>query len=346
MIRLLLLLLSVLVAQAHADRYWLFGHGSTRVLSMGGCYTANTRAAEARQYNPAGLRLRRADTYWSLAVDPAALLAVDKVEGGDSPYADALPGLLALRGIWLGNETIALALHPADHIPSADSLLPADPEERVLRRQDVTPSATLSWALDSRISLGMSGAYRWSESHRNRRLSVSYGLLVRLNSKVDVGAVAVNLGSEDASSDRRWLDRVDDGTINVGLSWFPFGRRHEPEAGRHPMAPDMASLQLSCDVRNVTQEGRGFNSQEVHLGAALAWPGLLELRGGIYWPQDPDFPRASPVRSLGLGLLRGGQRSFSKRLLPFHTLLDLGWMDNPLSQDREGLFMAGIHLGF
>lgn len=342
----ILLLLAGLATQASADRYWLFGHGSTRVLSMGGCFAANTRAAEARQYNPAGLRLRRADVFWSLALDPLAPVAVDEVVGGDSPYADALPALLALRGLWLGNETYALGLHPADHVPSADVLLPGEPEERSIRRQDVTPSMVFSWALDSRITLGLSGAYRWSESHNNRRLTMNYGLLVRLNSKVDVGAVAVNLGSEDLNADRRWLDRIDDGTINVGISWYPYGRQHESGAGRHPMAPDMASLQFTCDVRDVTQEGRGFNSQEIHLGAALAWPGLLELRGGVYWPQDPDFPRARPVRSLGIGLLSGGQRSFAKRLLPFHTLIDLGWKDNPLSPDREGLFMAGFHLGF
>ncbi len=344
MTRLMLLLL--LATSASADRYWLFGHASSRVLGMGGCYVANSRSAEAHQFNPAGLRLRRATGIFGVALDPLAAVAVDRVNGQDqSPYASALPALLAIRGLWLGNEVFALGFHPADHVPSLDADLPENMEARSIRGEDVTPSIVFSWALDPRISLGLSGAYRWDERHRNRRLSVSYGLLVRVNPKVDVGAVAVNLNGDNAGEDRRWLDRVDDGTINVGISWFPFGRKHQHETGRHPMAPDAATLQLSCDVRNVTQEGRGFNSQEVHLGVSLGWPELLELRSGIYWPRDPLFPRASPVRSLSLGLLRGGQRSFSQRLLPFHTLLDLSWMDNPLSSSRQGLLMAGMHIG-
>jgi hypothetical protein len=95
----------------------------------------------------------------------------------------------------------------------------------------------------------------------------------------------------------------------------------------------------------VTQEGQGFNSQEMHLGAALGWRQLGEVRAGVYWPKDPDFPSQAPVRSLSLGLLRGSLRGIVGQPLPFDTLFDLTWMDNPLEERGQGLWVASLSLG-
>ncbi|MCB9473770.1 MAG: hypothetical protein H6678_08170 [Candidatus Delongbacteria bacterium] len=342
----LALCLWLVPATRASDRTWLGSNRSARILGMGGCYAANTRCAEAHLYNPAGLRFRESRSGWALYLDPLPLLVTPTVDGRDtSPYARALPGLATIRGLWLGNSRLALGLVPADYEPGADTDLPTDISGGNRASERYTPSMVFALSLDERISLGASGAYRWDERSQTRRLTVNYGLLVRVNKLMDVGAVAVNLSGDGQAPDRRWLDRVDDGTINVGLSWYPMGRDRAALDTRIPTARDGARLKIAADIRNVTQEGRGFNSQEMHLGASLGWRELGEVRAGIYWPQDELFPSRAPVRSLSVGLLRSSLRRFSHQLLPFNTLLDLSWMDNPLSPDREGLWIASFALG-
>jgi hypothetical protein len=147
------------------------------------------------------------------------------LEGEDnSAYANALPSLAVVRGLYLGNSHLGLGLVPAEYIPAAPSELETGARANRTAPERFTPSLVLAFSLDERISLGLAGSYRWDERHDNRRLSVSYGMLVRVNRVMDVGAVAVNLSGDNQADDRRWTDRVDDRTINVGLSWFPLGR--------------------------------------------------------------------------------------------------------------------------
>ena len=341
--------LGLLMARAGLadNRFWLGGQRSARVLGMGGCYTANTRAGEAHLFNPAGLRLQHSRLPFIVTLDPLAMAFPPEILGDDrSSYADALPGLAAVRGIYLGNEHVGLGLVPAEYVPGGFEELKDTPEAGICEPERFTPSMVFAVCLDERISLGLAGSYRWDERHRNRRLSVSYGLLVRVNKVMDVGAVAVNLGGDGQAPDRRWLDRVDDRTINVGLSWYPMGRSDLALGNDEVSGNRDLQLKISSDIRNVTQEGQGFNSQEMHLGASVTFRELIEVRSGVYWPKDPQFTSQAPVRSLSVGVLRGSLRRLSRQPLPFDTLLDVTWMDNPLLTRGNGLLIASMALGF
>lgn len=343
-----MVLVLLMAPTGHGDnRFWLGGQRSARVLGMGGCYTANTRAGEAHLFNPAGLRLQHSRLPFILTVDPLVLALPPDLAGDDhSSYADALPGLAGIRGLYLGNAHVGLGLVPAEYVPGGFEELEDTPATGTVEPERFTPSVVFAVCLDERISLGLAGSYRWDERHLNRRLSVSYGLLVRVNKVMDVGAVAVNLGGDGQATDRRWLDRVDDRTINVGLSWYPMGRSDLALGNDAVSGNRDLQLKISSDIRNVTQEGQGFNSQEMHLGASLAFRELIEVRSGVYWPEDPQFVSQAPVRSLSVGVLRGSLRRLSRQPLPFDTLLDLTWMDNPRITRGNGLFIASMALGF
>lgn len=342
-----LLLVLLLAGAGHGeDRYWIGSQRSARILGMGGCYTANTRPGEAHRFNPAGLRLHGARRPFALTLDPLAAALPPDLDGEDeSAYATALPGLAVVRGVYLGGSRLAAGLVPAEYLPAHPAELATDPGTGKAAPEAFTPALVLAFSLDSRISLGLAGSYCWDQRHDNRRLAVSYGLLVKVNRVMDVGAVAVSLSGDNQATGRRWIDRVDDRTINVGLSWFPLGRTLDPaEPGEEGNRRDL-HLALAADIRNVTQEGQGYNSQEMHLGAALGWRQLGELRAGVYWPKDPLFPRQAPVRSLSIGLLRSTLWGITRQPLPFDTLLDLTWMDNPLAERGNGLWIASLALG-
>lgn len=323
--------LVALAAPARAAGWLLGAQDGVRVRSMGGCYAANSDWSDARFFNPAGLRVGPAAglrlRFDPLAVGRPAVRAAD----GDAGYAAALPWLLPLRGLRLSWGPLLLDLAPADWQPRFARDLPTGARDAEVSSADVAPTLAFAFAFDERVSLGAALTALRSEDDDRRRLGVSYGALLRANRLLDVGAQAVYLPAGDVER-RRQIDRIGDGTINVGLLWYLRGRpgrrqRTLPESFGAVRAWEDADLRLALDVRNVTQEDGLSGRQEVHLGASSGWFGLFELRAGVFWPREGANVLVQPRGSAGLGLTP--LPSKRGRDEPSALNLQAGWMDDP-----------------
>jgi apolipoprotein N-acyltransferase len=338
-------ILGLLLAAPPAEaRGWLIGaQDAARLRSMGGCFAAGSDWSDARQFNPAALPVGAAPG-WSLRLDPLAA-GRPRIDGaaGDGAYARALPWLLPLRSLRLAAGPLHAELAPGDWLPADPDALPADADGGRASSRDFVPSLSLALAFDSRVSLGLTLLALRAAAAESRRLGVVYGALLRANPKLDVGAQAVYLPT--GSADRlRAIDRIGDGTVNIGLLVHPLGR-----ADRHTrtLPPNFGpteilgrtDLRLALDVRNVTQEEGLAGRQELHLGASAGWFGLVELRGGVYWPRTGSNEPARARTGLGIGLTplrsRGGGDG------PPPLSIQWAWLNEALGRG-EGLWTGGL----
>jgi len=322
---LLALLLAGMASRASAEDRWLGGLSSgTRLRSMGGCFAAASDAGDALLFNPAGLAHARGGTGFSLRLDPTAPIAFRPREAtGDWPWAKVLPALSVVRQVaWRGSR-LCVALGTSEWQPDSMNKLPGLGEEARPSSSALAPALALALALDERVRVGSTLTAWFDHVQERRRLGVSYGVLIRANRFMDVGAHAAYFPAGAASA-RSSLDRMGDGTINVGVAWQPFGRASGRMRGN--------TLLVAMDVRNVTQDAGLAGSQELHLGAEALWRGHMALRGGMQWPNENPGD-GGPRVSGGLGW-RG---AFLKGMFQ----ADLGLMQDPL-RGGDRLWMAGL----
>ena len=246
--------------------------------------------------NPAALRTLDKRSYYFALLDPGAAYRVtQKGQSGDA-WESAAPGSLVLRALHLGWEHVHLALSNGEHMPRSVEQLGRTEDGSEVETIDLVPMATLGLALDEKISLGVSAAFRRPAEGQHRLPVIRYGVLIRANRHMDVGAVALHMPPVLADC-RREIDRLGDETVNLGVLWYPLGRPSLQRRGRQiprnlAELGQLADLRFALDVRNVTQaEGLG-GRQELHLGGSLGWTQLGELRAGIYWP-NPDLSDAA-----------------------------------------------------
>jgi hypothetical protein len=308
--RRLLAICLLLVGAAMAEQRWLPATPA-RVRALGGCFAALSTPEDAQFYNPAGLAIFGQRPALKAVLDVSALRIRPRKQAEDWNWAGALPALLPLRRLeWRGRH-LAVALSPADWHPAATSTLARAVDEARPLSGELAPSLSAALALDHRVRLGVTATALLDASHKRRRVGVSYGAVIRANKIMDVGGQAVYL-PVGALESRRPLDQLGDGTINVGIACYPWGR---DERGRR------GPLLLALDVRNVTQESGLSKRQELHLGLESRLPVGLDLRGGVYWPNSspdsPGFPCVGGGLGWNLNLPLGG------------LSLDLAWLQDP-----------------
>lgn len=301
---------------ARADLRWLPA-SPARVRALGGCFAALSGPGDAHLYNPAGLAQFGRPASLKAVLDPGAAWIRPQAQEQDWAWSSELSALLPLRRLEWHGRHLALALCPAEWLPAGGaSLAPAYQRARPLSGE-LVPSFTAALALDGRVRVGVAGSALLDEEHDRRRVGVSYGAMIRANRIMDVGAQAVYLpvGAPEA---RRPLDQLGDGTINVGIACYPWGR---DEGGRR------GPLLLALDVRNVTQESGLAGRQELHLGVEGRLPAGLDLRGGVYWPNHGADSAGFPCVGGGLGWVLDQ---------PWGGLsLDLAYLQDPLQRDRR-----------
>ncbi len=335
MILRLFLLLCLSVWAGAGNLLHVTATSSTRVLSMGGCMAANSRLLDASLYNPAALRVDDNRGYFFALLDPGATANVSRTGEARDAWESSTPGSLVLRGVYLGWDRVNLALSNGEYMPQSVSQLSPTQDGPTVTTADIVPLATVGFALDEKVSLGISAALRRPTEGHRRLPVIRYGVLIRANRHMDVGAVALHMPPALADC-RREIDRLGDETVNLGVLWYPLGRPlQQQRAARIPR--DLKSfyesvdLRIALDVRNVSQAQGLGGKQELHFGTSLAWVHLGEMRAGIYWP-NPDIEDAErvPRISLGLGLFQFWQpRRRLRRLLGRDCFMELGWAQSP-----------------
>lgn len=318
----LLLLLSA--TRLAAEDLWVGSLSSgARLRSMGGVFAASSEAGDALLFNPAALA-RQGASGFGLELGPLAPVNFRPSQAKrDWGWSKALPALSALRRVeWRGGG-LGIALGAVEWLPDSIEAYPKVGERATPASTQLVPTLALALAMDERVRLG--GAMSlWFDSQKGRRRpGLSYGVIIRANRHMDVGAQAAYFPAGAAAS-RPALDRMGDGAINVGVAWRPLGR---------PGVKSRAStLLVAVDVRNVTQDAGLAGRQELHLGAEALWRGQLAARAGVQWPnQEQDGAR--PCASWGLG--------WQGRILRGAVHADLGLMQDPLRGGHR-LWMAGL----
>ncbi len=320
----LVLLLALFAQPLSAKDLWLGGLSSgTRLRSMGGVFAASSEAGDALLFNPAALAKREGGGF-GVEVGPLAPLAFQPQEDQrDWAWAKLLPALSALRRVeWQGGG-LGIALGAVEWQPDSLGAFPEVGSPAKPATTQLVPTVAVALALDERVRLGGALSMWFDSVEGRRRPGVTYGVIIRANRHMDVGAQAAYFPGGAATA-RPVLDRMGDGAINVGAAWRPLGR---------PGAKARATtLLLAVDVRNVTQDAGLAGRQELHAGAEFLWRDHVALRGGLQWPnQEQDGAR--PCAAWGVG--------WQGRLLSGELRADVGLMQDPLRGGHR-LWMAGM----
>lgn len=312
----------LLAGLTHAADRWLPAAPS-RVRALGGCFAALSTPDDAHLFNPAGLARLGRRRGFKLALDGSAAWIRPQAQEEDWDWAPLLPALLPVRRLeWRGRH-LALALTPAEWHPGATDSLARTYDVARPPSGELVPSVTAALALDERVRLGFTVTGLLDAGHDRRRVGVAYGAIIRANRIMDVGAQALYLPM-GALETRSALDQLGDGSINVGIACYPWGR---DEGGRRGLAL------LALDVRNLTQESSLAGRQELHLGVEGRLPAGLDLRGGVYWPNRGTDSQGFPCVGGGLGWALD---------LPLGGLqLDVAWLQDP-ARRADHIWTGGL----
>jgi len=149
-------------------------------------------------------------------------------------------------------------------------------------------SAIINVNLSSQVKIGVSGSIiRNREDHEiEEGGEVSYGILVKPNSKYQIGIMFIDFASR-VKNFRRRFDRLADESLNAGLAFFPW-----------------SGFSFSLDVRNLTESSSGetFGLQEFHAGFESTRIKHLSIRGG-YFREKLSGDNYSNTYSAGIGLI-------------------------------------------
>jgi hypothetical protein len=322
----------LLVLAASAEQYWSPAAGSLRLRSMGGCLAASSTWWDGPLGNPAALRRPVRRMALELTLDGVAPFFINPdVSPGDRPYARLLPEISGLGRVALATKTISLALGLSSHQARDASSLPPVWKTARPASSDLLPWLQFGAALDHKVSLGVTVLGVYNEESQRREAAFTYGVLIRANQRMDVGAVAHYLPG--AGEPFRQLDRLGDRTINVGMVIYPLKR---PD--RESVSHELFDPRIAIDVRNVTQEPGLSSKQELHLGSSLGIAGGGELRAGIFWPVQEANLSGKPRASLGLALVQPGVQEQVSTGSQGPWLLEIGWMQHPVNIG-DGIWM-------
>lgn len=325
---------------------------STRILGMGGCYAANSEWTDAAVYNPAGghpfaynnLRLnyraglnrnlpQRPPDQFRLVIltNPTPLFRWQQIDRtpGDTWLEKVYPVSLLLSSLHVSYGPLALSLVPAEQLLSFPTLV------KDLQVRSTLWYSSFSWRIDDRVSVGLSLPVLPLVNGDKRSKGMIYGIMLYPGKSMKVGIMAIDLPA-GAGSVRQPLERIHDNTLNIGLTWdWPLHR-----------FSGINYLRLAVDSRNVSNEGTGYNSQEMHFGVELSLGKHLFLRSGAYWPNNVIVRdnRSAAVRTFGLGLVDANRfRRYSRRLVYPLPVLEYACVIDP---SRDPYHLLTLRIGY
>jgi len=141
-------------------------------------------------------------------------------------------------------------------------------------------SVGFSLSLAPRVSLGAAGELTVRDGHWSAaKFGYRYGLQIHPRSNLSVGMFYIDF-PRTYERERLTLERLDDATLNVGITYRPF-----------------PWIQMAADMRNVSDEGKGV-VREPHFGCEIVPWRHVAVQGGYYRIWDIR----KNVFSMGIGL--------------------------------------------
>ena len=282
----------------------------SRSLALAGAYISMEDDLSAMLWNPAayGNHSTRREVSFRLYVQPLApLIAAHQFREVDLRWKqdDRLTleeSLLALAFLLKGATFCTSTL--SFGIIGFEESLDRQPSARFFDFRSAAAAYCNVLAVNIRlaptVSLGAAATlyYKWNE-HESHFYGegYSFGVLLKPNPKMNVGLTYFNL-PQDAADSRRRLERIEDQTVNGGLSYYP----------------DDKTI-LSLDLRNLNNDERAA-AREIHLGVERVFLKHFALRTGYFRRKFSD--PADHILTLGIGVGRFeymlGQSRASSRL--------------------------------
>jgi apolipoprotein N-acyltransferase len=280
----LLFLFPFLHSQVRADeiRKLTLNTVKSRPVAMAGAFSSVTDDLAALDFNPAAFRLedRPDESRVHVFVNPWGPLLLLRNAGRINSWA-AAPAYI-FQGIGVSLRRMQFGLVFANETLGEKERLQRDDwfDGRDFQRNSHS-SIGFSLALAPRVSLGAAGEMtvregRWAAA----KFGYRYGLRILPRSNLSVGIFYIDF-PDSYARERLILERLDDATLNVGITYQPF-----------------EWVLLACDMRNVSDEGKDV-VREPHFGMEISPWRHVSLQGGYYriWDEQKN------VVSMGIGLL-------------------------------------------
>ena len=284
------------VAFSSQSRFANFAVGRTRALSMGGAYFSIRDELFSGLYNPAALEATALPMKWSVHfyLNPIApVISAYDFKVYDRHFIgrnglttkEALLSLgVLLKGVTLSTPILDIGLiFMEEDIGDQVSHRRFFSARNALTRYN--NSLIINLKLAPTVSMGIAGNLHFSDEAGKRNFDEGYafGILLEPTEKLNVG-ITYNDIPDNKWETRERLNRVGDGTVTSGVSYYP----------------DPSTI-LTVDLRNLNEEDK-LALREIHAGFERTFFGRLALRGGIFRKR----PESANVISLGMGLLPSG----------------------------------------
>ncbi len=326
---LIICFIQVLAAHGASDQFILLSSTKARPLAMGGAFTAVVDDISAIDFNPASFSLykrtdRRRLTFFINPVSPVFALKKNRAlfTGKGSKVDDALLAAgLFLKSVSVSFNTLELGLLFGEERIG----LPAGFGEREKFdvsgfRQNHSHSFVGRLRLAEQVSIGAVVSYL-AESTREDLLAsrtgigLGYGILLQPEKGLRIGVSFVNL-PDSLASNRFFLERIVDESVNVGISY------------------EIAGTKLSLDVRNLGEEQQRA-VREFHLGFEQILFTHFALRAGWFKRKEGNH-----VYSCGIGIFDGNQMYHADKKFAHRNF----FVNYALVYDKEEIVTDRLHL--
>jgi hypothetical protein len=289
---LLLTLFSVVNNVFGQDNYFItLSTVKCRAMAMGGATTSLSDDLSSLDINPAALSLystpkqHRITVFLNPIFPIAAAIRNKEITQGTHTWAtDAAIGTgFLVKGIAFSAKALDVALLFGEELPEFGD---RNHKTQVFQLDNyinnLTNTLVARVRLADQVSIGVSTILMRANLDDNIDWGVglSYGILLRPDSGIDVGLVYHDLPN-NMSDSRVAIDRIVDETLNLGISYELFN-----------------STLLSADIRSISEES-GVLTREVHAGIEQKVLNHFAIRGGYYRAKS----ERTDVYSCGVGIL-------------------------------------------
>lgn len=286
----ILVLLSTSLLSDQNDYYMTMSTIKSRPLALGGAFVAMQNEWAALYYNPAGYHVSRTDPdkRFAVALNPLGLIFSFTERGTYSRGSVPVGWIINALGVRRGMVSVGI-LTGEESLANSERLRRSRFFDGADYQNNRNGAIGLAIEFAPRVRFGVAGDLFVREGGLPKlKFGYRYGLIVKPRSNLDVGLCYVDFAEENAE-DRMTLERLADGTLNIGVAYAP-----------HPR------LKLFTDIRNVSGEVKTA-LLEPHFGLEVQAISCFAFQLGYY------RARGGGERSMSFG---AGCRDILNELFP------------------------------